>query len=175
MNSNGTLIGELVYGSSNIKETTRSQPRQAAVDLAVAAGPRYDTIDLLRGLSILGVILLHASLYLSFSGQTVGTTLPKWVQYMIFNEGGKRGLRLLRDLGVPDHVCVDQAFRKPLRSFSEFLLPNPLCTDCPSTVPATDTLKCSAPLRATELPHLAPGWLITPRLICCSDFSDELV
>ena len=58
------------------------------MDLAVAAGPRYDTIDLLRGLSILGVILLHASLYLSFSGQTVGTTLPKWVQYMIFNEGG---------------------------------------------------------------------------------------
>ena len=50
--------------------------------------PRFDTIDLLRGFSILGVVLLHASLFLSFSNYSVGKSLPPWLRYVIFNSGG---------------------------------------------------------------------------------------
>ena len=88
MSTHGLPIGDLAYGSSGITANTQVRERSRTVDLTAAAGPRYDTIDLLRGLSILGVVLLHTSLYLSFSGQAVGTTLPRWLQYMIFNEGG---------------------------------------------------------------------------------------
>ena len=49
---------------------------------------RFDTIDLLRGISILGVVLLHASLWLSFGDVHVGQSLPKWLRYVIFSQGG---------------------------------------------------------------------------------------
>jgi len=42
----------------------------------------------LRGLSILGVVLLHASVFLSSAGYPVGETLPRWLRYVIFNSGG---------------------------------------------------------------------------------------
>ncbi len=54
----------------------------------VAATSRFDTIDLLRGFSILGVVLLHAGNWLSFSGYTIGASFPKWLRYVIFSEGG---------------------------------------------------------------------------------------
>ncbi len=53
-----------------------------------AAISRFDTIDLLRGFSILGVVLLHASLWLSFGGYTIEASFPKWLRYVIFSEGG---------------------------------------------------------------------------------------
>ena len=56
--------------------------------LTAAAGPRYDTIDLLRGYAILGVVLLHISNLLSYSGQAVGRSLPARLKYLVFSEGG---------------------------------------------------------------------------------------
>ncbi|QHN05491.1 acyltransferase [Granulicella sp. WH15] len=50
--------------------------------------PRFDTIDLLRGLSTLGVVLLHASLWLSSHGSKVGESLPRWLRYVVFSQGG---------------------------------------------------------------------------------------
>ena len=49
---------------------------------------RYDTIDLLRGISILGVVLLHAKLWLSFSDFDLGSTLPRWLRDLLFSSGG---------------------------------------------------------------------------------------
>jgi peptidoglycan/LPS O-acetylase OafA/YrhL len=50
--------------------------------------PRFDAIDLLRGLSILAVILLHASIFLRGAGHPVGTSFPHWLRFIIFNNGG---------------------------------------------------------------------------------------
>lgn len=49
---------------------------------------RFDRIDLLRGLSILAVVLLHARIYLSFSSYSLGENLPSWLRYIVFNNGG---------------------------------------------------------------------------------------
>lgn len=88
MSTSGLTISNLAFGSSKLTTKHQVRERRRTVDLTAAAGPRYDTVDLLRGLSILGVVLLHTSLYLSFSGVEAGTTLPGWLQYMIFSEGG---------------------------------------------------------------------------------------
>ena len=56
--------------------------------LAAAASPRLDTIDLLRGYAILGVVLLHVSNLLTYSGQAVGESLPNWLRYLVFTQGG---------------------------------------------------------------------------------------
>lgn len=50
--------------------------------------PRFDTVDLLRGFSILGVVLLHARLWLLFGGVHVGSTLPRWLWPVVFGQGG---------------------------------------------------------------------------------------
>jgi peptidoglycan/LPS O-acetylase OafA/YrhL len=50
--------------------------------------PRFDSIDLLRGLSILAVVLLHVRNYLSLYGYEVGSSLPAWLRYIIFSNGG---------------------------------------------------------------------------------------
>lgn len=55
---------------------------------AASATPRFDRIDLLRGLSILAVVLLHASLYVTFAGHPVGASLPRWLRYVLFRNGG---------------------------------------------------------------------------------------
>jgi peptidoglycan/LPS O-acetylase OafA/YrhL len=49
---------------------------------------RFDSIDLLRGLSILAVVLLHVRLYLSSYGYALGKSLPAWLRYFIFSNGG---------------------------------------------------------------------------------------
>ncbi len=50
--------------------------------------PRFDTIDLLRGLSILAVVLLHSSLWLFFGGYNIGKGLPAGLRDVVFSEGG---------------------------------------------------------------------------------------
>jgi peptidoglycan/LPS O-acetylase OafA/YrhL len=52
------------------------------------AFPRFDSIDLLRGLSILAVVLLHVRVYLSLYGYAVGSSLPAWLRYVVFSNGG---------------------------------------------------------------------------------------
>ncbi|HEX4029423.1 MAG TPA: acyltransferase [Terracidiphilus sp.] len=49
---------------------------------------RFDTIDLLRGFSILGVILLHASIFLRGAGHPIGTSLPHTLRFIVFSNGG---------------------------------------------------------------------------------------
>lgn len=53
-----------------------------------AATSRFDTVDLLRGLSILSVVLLHTALMFGFSGSALGTSLPRWLRYTLLSEGG---------------------------------------------------------------------------------------
>jgi peptidoglycan/LPS O-acetylase OafA/YrhL len=50
--------------------------------------PRFDTVDLLRGFSVLGVVLLHDAIFLRGAGRPVGKTLPAWLRFIIFSNGG---------------------------------------------------------------------------------------
>jgi len=49
---------------------------------------RFDSIDLLRGYSILGVILLHSAIFLRGSGHPVGMSLSPRLRFIIFSNGG---------------------------------------------------------------------------------------
>src|SRR5579871_5605444 len=53
-----------------------------------AAAPRFETIDLLRGLSILAVVLLHSWLRFYLNDVQVGTGLPKWLSHLLLRNGG---------------------------------------------------------------------------------------
>ncbi|HWY60496.1 MAG TPA: acyltransferase [Rhizomicrobium sp.] len=50
-------------------------------------GPRFDGIDLLRGLSVLAVVLLHIRIRLIVAGHPIGDSLPKSLSYLLFNNG----------------------------------------------------------------------------------------
>lgn len=52
------------------------------------ASPRFETVDLLRGLSILAVVLLHCHIRFSGSGVHAGTGLSKYWRHLIFQNGG---------------------------------------------------------------------------------------
>jgi peptidoglycan/LPS O-acetylase OafA/YrhL len=53
-----------------------------------AATPRLETVDLLRGLSILAVVLLHCWLRFFLNGVQVGSGLPKWLSRLLLHNGG---------------------------------------------------------------------------------------
>jgi peptidoglycan/LPS O-acetylase OafA/YrhL len=53
-----------------------------------AAAPRFETVDLLRGLSILAVVLLHCWLRFFLSNVQVGAELPKWLAHLLLHNGG---------------------------------------------------------------------------------------
>jgi len=53
-----------------------------------AAVPRFETVDLLRGLSILAVVLLHSWLRFFLNGVQVGTGLPRWLSHLLLHNGG---------------------------------------------------------------------------------------
>ena len=54
-----------------------------------AAVPRFDTIDMLRGYSILAVVLLHTWLRLYFAGNDLRrSVLPPMVSHLLFFNGG---------------------------------------------------------------------------------------
>src|ERR1700743_1036413 len=55
---------------------------------APAAAPRFETVDLLRGLSILSVVLLHAWLRFYLNDIQVGTGLPRWLSHLLLRNGG---------------------------------------------------------------------------------------
>ena len=50
--------------------------------------PRLDGIDVLRGLSILAVILLHILIRFSFEGVKLGFDWPKFTRHFVFQNGG---------------------------------------------------------------------------------------
>jgi peptidoglycan/LPS O-acetylase OafA/YrhL len=49
--------------------------------------PRFDGIDILRGLSILAVILLHISLRLKSAGFSLKPLMPSWLFHLLFLNG----------------------------------------------------------------------------------------
>lgn len=51
-------------------------------------GSRFDTIDLLRGLSIVGVVLLHIRIYCNVIRHPIGRALPSWLNHVVFYNGG---------------------------------------------------------------------------------------
>lgn len=53
-----------------------------------AATPRFETVDLLRGLSILAVVLLHCWVRFLVNGVAVGTGLPRWLSHLLLRNGG---------------------------------------------------------------------------------------
>ena len=69
-----------VHNEARLRQPELTEPRQVA--------PRFDTIDLLRGCSILAVILLHSSLWLMFGKYKIGTSLPALVRDVVFRQGG---------------------------------------------------------------------------------------
>lgn len=53
-----------------------------------AAAPRFETVDLLRGLSILAVVLLHSWPRFYLNDVQVGTGLPRWLSHLLLRNGG---------------------------------------------------------------------------------------
>ena len=53
-----------------------------------AAVPRFETIDLLRGLSILAVVLLHCSIRFAGSSVRLGTGMPVSLRHLLLGNGG---------------------------------------------------------------------------------------
>ena len=54
-----------------------------------AVAPRFDGVDLLRGLSILAVIDLHVSIAFRFAGLSLGSGLPAPLRRLLFSNGGR--------------------------------------------------------------------------------------
>ena len=55
---------------------------------ATAPVPRLHSVDLIRGLSILAVILLHISIFAHRYSISVGQSLAPWLRYLLFSNGG---------------------------------------------------------------------------------------
>jgi peptidoglycan/LPS O-acetylase OafA/YrhL len=71
----------------------RAHPNPMHANLALHLAPvrlhgRSDCIDLLRGLSIAAVILLHTRLMFVVNNIPLGAALPAWLRYLLFNNGG---------------------------------------------------------------------------------------
>lgn len=49
--------------------------------------PRLDGVDLIRGLSIIAVVLLHIGIFAHRYQISVGNGLPPWLRYLVFNNG----------------------------------------------------------------------------------------
>jgi peptidoglycan/LPS O-acetylase OafA/YrhL len=61
---------------------------RGGVGVEWAATSRFETVDLLRGLSILAVVLLHCWLRFFLNDVQVGTGLPKWLSGLLLRNGG---------------------------------------------------------------------------------------
>ncbi len=53
------------------------------------ATPRFDTIDILRGIAIVLVVLLHGRLRMLFAGAPLNGTMPRWLLHLLFSNGGQ--------------------------------------------------------------------------------------
>jgi peptidoglycan/LPS O-acetylase OafA/YrhL len=53
-----------------------------------SATPRFETVDLLRGLSILAVVLLHCWVRFVICDVKMGTGLPRWLSHLLLRNGG---------------------------------------------------------------------------------------
>ena len=55
--------------------------------MATQSSSRFDGIDVLRGISILAVVLLHISLRMRFAGFSFESDLPRWLFHLLFWNG----------------------------------------------------------------------------------------
>src|ERR1700734_3781110 len=83
----------LVYGASRPgaypKKPTLEWAMPANQSVLPAATQRFDTIDVLRGFSILSVVLLHTWLRFFLAGYDIRRpSLPHMVYHLIFRNGG---------------------------------------------------------------------------------------
>lgn len=62
--------------------------RRSVARSATAVVPRLDGVDLIRGLSILAVVLLHISIFAHRYHIRVGQNLPPSLHYLLFSNGG---------------------------------------------------------------------------------------
>ena len=53
-----------------------------------SALPRFQTVDLLRGFSILAVVMLHCWIRFAGSHVLMGTGLPPWSRHLLLHNGG---------------------------------------------------------------------------------------
>ncbi len=67
---------------------SRNGRSESLVRSATAAVPRLDGVDLIRGFSILAVVLLHITIFAHRGHVTVAQSLPPALRYLIFNNGG---------------------------------------------------------------------------------------
>lgn len=51
--------------------------------------PRFDTVDTLRGVSIVLVVLLHGRIRMFFAGAQLKGTMPAWLLHLLFSNGGQ--------------------------------------------------------------------------------------
>ncbi len=61
---------------------------ERTVPITPAATPRFDTVDLLRGLSIVSVVLLHTWLRMHFAGFHLHFPPSPWLLYVLLRNGG---------------------------------------------------------------------------------------
>jgi hypothetical protein len=94
-----------------------------------AAAARFETVDLLRGLSILAVVLLHSWLRFFLNGVQVGTGLPKWLSHLLLRNGGNGFCDILRNLRFSHHVHQHAAVRQTWRYAAGTVVLNPFCAD----------------------------------------------
>lgn len=69
-------------------ETAEAGTAGSTTRFRTAAVPRLDSVDLIRGLSIVAVVLLHARIFAHREHLSVGHGLPAWLRYLVFSNGG---------------------------------------------------------------------------------------
>ena len=79
---------EFGQGSKPIYRPVETGVPKSVTRSAAAVIPRLDGVDLIRGLSILAVILLHISIFAHRENVDVGQGLPRWLHYLLFWNGG---------------------------------------------------------------------------------------
>ena len=123
----------LGFGDEVVQATGERAKTRA---LTAAASKRFDTIDLLRGYAILGVVLLHVSNLLSYSGQAVGGSLPGWLKYIVFSQGGNGVSAFFAVSGFLITFVSIRRFGKLANLSLRNVLPYPLCQDRALTLSA---------------------------------------
>lgn len=86
-----TAVGTATVSSSGEpgkRGSVKAGAHTSVAHSATAAVPRLDGVDLIRGLSILAVVLLHISIFEHRYQIRVGQGLPPSLRYLLFSNGG---------------------------------------------------------------------------------------
>jgi hypothetical protein len=138
------------------------------------AAPRYEMVDLLRGLSILAVVLLHCWIRFGGSEVRMGTRLPEVLASFDFSEWWERGHGILRDLRFSDYLNEPASIWRARSDAGCAVLPHSLRPDCALT-PAgficaepsalgKPAFRCIQNLARKECRGVATGSVLSPDL-----------